>query len=488
MSLFSRWLQAARRPAAGALAGGLAMTGALLTAAWTPAARAEQEATRALSPAERLKALEAEVAALKAEIESQKAAPPAPAAGEGAAGDRTAELERRIDVLAAEIERLQLGETAPRATAPERGMGPAASKVYRTGQGLAVGGYGELLYQSFAATRDDGSPSGESDSLDLERAVVYFGYRFDDRFLFNSELEIEHARVEEGADGEAAMEFAYLDYLHRPALNLRAGLLLVPMGFLNELHEPTTFLSAQRPLSEQVVLPTTWREIGFGLFGDLGPFTYRAYLVNGMNAAGFEAEEGLAEGKQEGSLAKAEDFAAVARLDYEGVPGLLVGGSLYSGRAGQGLTDPEDGRPIGVRTTLYEGHLEWRAHGFQLRALGVRARLADVAALDRALGLAGEESVGKALDGWYVGAGYDVLSRRSGGASLVPFARWESLDTQAEVPAGFARDPANRRRILTLGLAFKPIDQIVLKADWQNVSNDARTGVDQFSVALGYIF
>jgi hypothetical protein len=485
MSLFSRLFAVARRSAAGALPGALALTGALVVTAWVPPARAEQEAAQAPSPDQRLKALEAEVAALKAEIAALEAA--SPAAGEKQ-GDRTAELERRIDVLAAEIERLQLGETAPRATAPEKGMGPAASKVYRSGQGLAVGGYGELLYQDPAASRDDGSPSEESPTVDLARAVVYFGYRFDDRFLFNSELEIEHARVEEGADGEAAMEFAYLDYLHRPALNLRAGLLLVPMGFLNELHEPTTFLSTQRPLSEELILPTTWREIGFGLFGDLGPFTYRAYLVNGMNAAGFAADDGLAEGKQEGSLAKAEDFAAVARLDYQGVPGLVVGGSLYGGRAGQGLTDPDDGRPIGVRTTLYEGHVEWRAHGLQLRALAVRARLADVAALDRALGLGGEESVGEALRGWYVEAGYDVLSRRSGGASLVPFARWESLDTQAAVPAGFARDPANRRQLLTLGLAFKPIDQVVLKADWQNVSNDAGTGVDRFSVALGYIF
>jgi hypothetical protein len=486
MSLFSRWFSAAGRSGAGALAGALVVAGALVATAWTPEVRADPPVAEPSSADRRLRALEAEVAALKAAVAALAAAAPQ-AAGEGEQGDRTAELARRIDVLAAEIERLQLGETAPRATAPDNGMGPAASKVYRTGQGLAIGGYGELLYQGFAATRDDGSPSGETATLDLARAVVYFGYRFDDRFLFNSELEVEHARVEEGADGEAAIEFAYLDYLNRPALNLRAGLLLVPMGFLNELHEPTTFLSAQRPLSEELILPSTWREIGFGLFGDLGPFTYRAYLVNGMAAAGFAAEEGLAEGKQEGSQAQAEDFAAVARLDYEGVPGLLVGGALYSGRAGQDLTDP-DGRPIGVRTTLYEGHFEWRAHGFQLRALGVRAHLADVAALDRALGLGGDESVGEALDGWYVEAGYDVLARRSGGASLVPFARWERLDTQAAVPAGFARDPANRRQVLTLGLAFKPIDQVVIKADWQNVSNDAGTGVDRFSVALGYIF
>ena len=285
---------------------------------------------------ERLRKLEAEVAALKAELAALQAAAKPATAPPTATVD---ELSRRIDLLAAEIERLQLGEAAPEATRGEKGLGPAASKIYRTGQGLAIGGYGDLLYQHFASRRDDGGPSEETDTLDLERAVLYFGYKLSDRFLFNSELEFEHAKTEEGAAGEAAIEFAYLDYLYEPALNFRAGLVLVPMGFLNELHEPTTFLSTERPLAERVVIPTTWRENGFGLFGDAGSFTYRAYVVNGMDATRYEGEEGLAEGKQEGSLAKAENFAVVGRLDYQGVPGLLVGASVYGGDAGQDLRD-----------------------------------------------------------------------------------------------------------------------------------------------------
>jgi hypothetical protein len=441
---------------------------------------------------ERLQKLEAEVTELRAEIAALNAATkPTPESAEPAAaappGATVDELSRRIDLLAAEIERLQLGEAAPEATQGEKGLGPAASKIYRTAQGLAIGGYGDLLYQHFASRRDDGSPSGETDTLDLERAVVYFGYKLSDRFLFNSELEFEHAKTEEGAEGEAAIEFAYLDYLYKPALNFRAGLVLMPMGFLNELHEPTTFFSTERPLAERVVIPTTWRENGFGLFGDAGSFTYRAYVVNGMDATRYEGEEGLAEGKQEGSLAKAEDFAVVGRLDYQGVPGLLVGASAYGGDAGQDLRD-EEGRSIGVRTTLVEGHLEWRSHGLQLRVFGVRAKLADVAALDRALGLAGDESVGEALDGGYVEVGYDVLARRGGATSLTPFARWEGVDTQARVPAGYRRDPANRRDILTLGVAWKPIDRVVVKADWQDVSNDAQSGLDQINVGIGYVF
>ncbi len=396
------------------------------------------------------------------------------------------ELERRLDVLAGELERRELAETEVRAETGEHGYGPAASKVYRAGQGLSVGGYGEVLYQGFGSTRDDGSPAGERDSLDLERAVLYFGYKLTDDWLFNSEIEYEHAAVGEEHDGEVGVEFAYLDYLWKPQASFRAGLVLVPMGFLNELHEPTVFLGARRPDVEDRIIPTTWRENGFGLFGEAGPFSYRTYVINGFDGARFEAE-GLHEGKQDGSEAVAEDFAWVGRLDYHPVPGLLIGGSAYLGDSGQGLEDAR-GRRIGLRTAIYEGHAEWRWRGLELRALGVRAALDDVARLDRSLGLAGDESVGDRLSGGYLQAGYDLLASRGSGRQLIPYARWEALDTQASVPAGYARDPANDMRSLTLGLAFKPIDRVVFKADYQDYDNGAGTGLDRVNVALGYIF
>ena len=396
------------------------------------------------------------------------------------------ELERRLDVLAGELERRELGETAVRADSGEHGYGPAASKVYRTNQGLSVGGYGEVLYQGFDSTRDDGSAAGERDTLDLERAVVYLGYKLSDDWLFNSEIEYEHGAVGEEHEGEVGVEFAYLDYLWKPQLSFRAGLVLVPMGFLNELHEPTVFLGARRPDVEDRIIPTTWRENGFGLFGEAGPFSYRTYVINGFDGSRFEAE-GLHEGKQDGSQAAAEDFAWVGRLDYHPVPGALVGASAYVGDSGQGLEDPR-GRRIGLRTTLYEGHAEWRWRGLELRALGVRADLSDVARLDRTLGLVGEESVGSRLSGGYLQAGYDLLASRSTGRQLIPYARWETLDTQAAVPDGYSRGPANRVRSLTLGIAFKPIDQVIFKADYQDYRNDAGTGLDQVNVGMGYIF
>lgn len=438
-----------------------------------------------------VQALREALAALRAEREAeQEEAAQQPEAGPDA--DRLAELERRLELLAAELERLDLGGAATAAAQPatpaeggEHGFAPAASKIYRTEQGLSIGGYGEMLYERFDSELDDGTEATATDQLDFLRAILYFGYKFNDRILFNSEIEVEHASS--GEEGEVSLEFGYLDFLLRPEVNVRAGLLLVPMGFVNELHEPPVFLGARRPDVEQRLIPTTWRENGFGLFGDLGPFTYRSYLVNGFDASGFSAS-GVRGGRQKGSEALAENFAWVGRVDYTGTPGLLVGGSLYTGNSGQGLVAPGGGA-LGVGTTIYEGHLEWTYRGFELRALGVRTQLDDVAGLNQALGLTGDDGVGEEQEGYYVQLGYDLFSRfPKGEMSLIPYARWESFDTQAEVPAGFLRDPARDVESLTLGLAFKPLDQVIVKADYQDYDNGAGTALDQFNVAIGYLF
>jgi len=442
-----------------------------------------------------VQALREALAALRAEREAeQQEAEPEPdqEPESGADADRLAELERRLELLAAELERLDLGAAAPPAATPatpseggEHGFAPAASKIYRTEQGLSIGGYGEMLYERFDSERDDGTEASATDQLDFLRAILYFGYKFNDRILFNSEIEVEHASS--GEEGEVSLEFGYLDFLLRPEVNVRAGLLLVPMGFVNELHEPPVFLGARRPDVEQRLIPTTWRENGFGLFGDLGPFTYRSYLVNGFDASGFSAS-GVRGGRQKGSEALAENFAWVGRVDYTGTPGLLVGGSLYNGNSGQGLVAPGGGA-LGVGTTIYEGHLEWTYRGFELRALTVRSQLDDVAGLNQALGLTGDDGVGEEQEGYYVQLGYDLFSRfPKGEMSLIPYARWESFDTQAEVPAGFLRDPARDVESLTLGLAFKPLEQVIVKADYQDYDNGAGTALDQFNVAIGYLF
>jgi hypothetical protein len=452
----------------------------LLVLALAPAVFAQSTApSTAPSTDDRVRRLEQQVEQLKAEIAAMK--------GQGQSADRVAEIERRLEVLAQEIETMKLGEAAATADRSTNGMGPAASKIYRGGNGLAIGGYGEVIYRSFSSELQDGSRSSAVDTADLQRAVLYFGYKFNDRFLFNSEVEFEHAVTASDKGGETEMEFAYADYLWKPQANLRAGLVLIPVGLLNEYHEPTVFFGMSRNGVESVIIPTTWREIGVGLYGEAGSWRYRAYLTNGLDASRFAAG-GLGEGRGEGSNARAEDLAWSGRLDFTGVPGLLAGGSVFTGDSGQGLRDA-GGQRIGGRVTLYEGHVDWRWRGLQIRALGVRSRVGDATKINRALGLEGREGIGAAQSGAYAEVGYDLLSLRPGGRQrLIPFARFESYDTQSEVPAGFERNPANDARVLTLGFNYYPIDQLVVKANVLRVRNGARTGQNEFQLGLGYVF
>ncbi len=414
---------------------------------------------------------------------------------------RVEELEKKVDVLTKEIEALRLGDGASPAPPPAAagaaagvlegvsryGLGPAASRVYAR-KGVSIGGYGEVLYQGFASSRQDGQPSGLTNTIDLARAVFYFGYKFDDHFVFNSEVEYEHAVAASDKEGEVEIEFAYVDWLSpSKAFRARAGLILVPMGLLNELHEPPTFLGARRNDVETLILPTTWRELGLGGYGEAGPFAYRLYLLNGLDSEGYSAE-GIREGRQEGSLAKAEDLALTGRLDFVGVNGLLAGASFFTGCSGQGRATASGDAPCG-RTTVWDVHADFRWRGLSLRALVAGSTISEAAALSELNGLSGDEGIGSRQRGWYAEAGFDVLTLvPRTRLSLTPFVRYEEWDTQAAVPDGYARNPENDASQWTAGVVFKPIPQVVVKLDGQWRRNAARTGVNQLNVALGYEF
>ena len=276
--------------------------------------------------------------------------------------------------------------------------------------------------------------------------------------------------------------------MHSPALNLRGGLVLVPMGFVNELHEPPVFLGVHRPEVEQRIIPTTWRELGAGAWGDLGSFSYRAYLVNGLNSAGYDAEEGIREGRQEGSEALATNWALTGRLDWTGTPGILAGVSFFSGDSDQGGRTPA-GESFDGRTSVVDLHAEARLRGLRLRGLWASTRIGDTAAINEANGFEGEDAVGRRQQGWYGEAGWDLFSLVSGSTmSLTPFVRYEEWDTQREVADGWMRNPSNDASRLTVGLSFQPIENIVLKADWERNRNEGRSGVDRWNLALGWLF
>jgi hypothetical protein len=397
---------------------------------------------------------------------------------EQAPQDQLDRLQSQINTLASEVESLRVNQAQPvTELTAEKGLAPAASKVYKSSGGVSLGGYGEMIY-----SHEDGAAN---DQFDFLRAIAYIGYKFNDSWVFNSEIEFEHAST--GEDGEVSLEFAYLDYLFRPEINFRGGLLLMPMGFVNEQHEPTTFLGARRPELERAIIPSTWRENGAGVYGDYGPFQYRTYVVNGMDASGFEPG-GIRGGRQDGSKAKAEDLAWVGRLDWQGIPGLTLGSSAYYGNSGQDM-DSVSGSDLDVQTSILEGHAQYQWKGWEFRGLAAWAQLDDVDQLNLALELPENETVGEEMAGYYVQLGYDLLASRPNlGQGLIPFVRWEDFNTQDQVPSGFTADPSNDLEILTLGINYLPIPQLVLKADYQNVSNAASKDIDRINLGLGYVF
>jgi hypothetical protein len=353
---------------------------------------------------------------------------------------------------------------------------------------VSVGGYGEAVYRNFGNRREDGAASRAASRADQLRVVLYTGYKFDERILFNSEIEFEHATTGAGDEelGEVSVEFAYLDFRAFENAGFRAGMVLVPMGFVNELHEPPVFLSADRPRVERSLIPATWREVGAGVFGESGAIEWRGYVVASLDAAGFSSG-GIRGGRQQGSESLAEDLGFTGRVDFTGVDGLLLGASLFTGETGQGRE--LDGRPVDGRLTLFDLHAQYQHRGVWLRALFAAARLGDAARINALNGLEGNASVGSRQRGFYVEGGYDLMSLAPHGRwSVTPFLRYERLDTQREVPGGFERNPARDETIWTAGVSVKPLPQVAIKADYQWFSNEAATGVNQFHLGVGYLF
>ena len=422
-------------------------------------------------------------AAAEAEADPEADPEAAEGAGEQEQEADVAELEQRIDVLAEEIERLRSGEDE-RLDADEArrlGLAPSAAATYAIDRGVSIAGYGEMLLENYADMNQGGSPTNKTTQFDYLRAILYAGYRFNDKFLFNSEIEVEHAK-------EIFVEFAYVDYQATGNFGLRGGMLLVPMGLVNEFHEPTVFIGAERPVTENRIIPSTWRENGGGFYGAFDQVSFRAYFINGFNGSAFSSG-GLRGGRQKGGKAKSTSMAFTGRLDVTPTPGVFFGASFYTGDSGQGEIIV-DGTEYGIGTTIFDVHGQAQVRGVDVRALFARASLSDAARLNQALGKSGSSGVGEGLQGAYVQFGYDLLSQVSGagGVGLTPYVRYEQVDTQHRMPAGFERSLSTDNTYFTVGIELKPNPGVVLKVDHAWVRNDADSGVNQFNVNLGYAF
>jgi hypothetical protein len=263
--------------------------------------------------------------------------------------------------------------------------------------------------------------------------------------------------------------------------------MLVPMGFINEIHEPPFFHGALRPEVERRIIPTTWRELGIGIFGEpVAGLSYKLYAIAGMNAERF-SRSGWRDGRQSGAQFLSEQWGVVGRLDYKYGDLVQVGGAAYYGGADQGKVAAR------ANTFLAEGHLQARYHGLELRGLAAYGTLSGARELTLALFPTDTtQLIASALYGWYLEAAYDLwplFSKRN--LYLAPYFRYERYNTQYETPeiSGRAPNLALDVSIVEAGLTFKPHPQIVVKLTYRDTSNAADALVaDQFLVGAGFIY
>jgi hypothetical protein len=412
-----------------------------------------------------------------------------------------------VKLLAEELRRLKL-EIGLRDVeyASHAGMGPAASKVYFAPKGLSLGGYGETYYRNqLGETGSDACATNAAacDVSDVLRAVLYTGYRFSDRIVFNSEVEFEHQR-------QVFVEFAYLDFMLHERVNVRAGNVLVPIGLTNELHEPVFFNGVERPEVERNLIPSTWNENGIGVYGELVPgLTYKAFLVGGLNAArkptpgnwirGLRTRGGTTASTAD-ERALAETFGGALALAWQRGP-VQLGASAYHGRAGQGQvvqplpqtatqTRPQDLREIDAEVTLVEAHVRVGWRGAELKALAAQGTLSDAALINAKHELKGSKGIASRVRGAYVEAGYDVMPLLGMDAQLSPFVRYEALRLHDEVPEGFSRDPALDVDLVTTGLTYKPIPTVALKADytWRGTAASSGSAARALNLGVSFVF
>ena len=346
--------------------------------------------------------------------------------------------------------------------------------------GVTVGGYGEITYNQ---------PEGDNGTLDVHRMVLLFGYKFNDKVQFVTEVELEHVE-------EVYVEQAFLQYSLNDHINLRGGLMLVPMGIINEYHEPTTFNGVDRPNVDKSIVPSTWREIGFGVSGRFNEVSlgYQAYVFNGFKSVNSDGNgnitsgllggsNGLRGGRQKGIESTVNKPTFSAKLDYYGLPGLRLGLSGYFGRTQAGDdVDAITGADVGVSMLGVDARYAYQR--FTARGQFVNASISDTEAYNNLNGT----NLGSQLQGWYLEAAYNLLPLEKQ-QQLFAFARYEDYNTHAGVEGGLVKNNAYDRNDWTLGLSYKIAPGAVVKADYQVKDNASSVMVpNQLNFGLGVWF
>ena len=305
--------------------------------------------------------------------------------------------------------------------------------------------------------------------LDMHRTVIGLKAQLAPTIFFNLELDFEHAFR------EPEMEYAYVEWVLTQNLSWRIGHILMPMGPLNEFHEPPLFLSVERSKLNTQLIPTTWNEVGTGFalsYPEQG-LSARAYLVNGLNGSGIIADKGakgFRKGRTGGSDIYAEDIAGVARIEYAPINSLNLGASAYFGGADQSSDDAQQ-----LTVGLYALDAKFRKMGFQVQTQVAYGALSGTY-FEETLDIPSRNMLG------YLGeAAYFFQDLVGSGSQLAPFVRYEyinlDLDPAGQGPARLTA-PDVGVQVITGGLAFYPIPNLAFKLDvekWTSQNPNAYT-------------
>lgn len=413
-----------------------------------------------------------------------------------------AELLARIDKMAAELEQLkaELKASVQKTEAVEQRQQalasappPAAARVSAPVSLAAVevpsapatifGAYGEINYNR-------PSKNASAAQADVRRAVIGIEHRFDPKTKMVAEFEWEHAVVSADDKGESEVEQLYVEREFGNGLRSKVGLYLIPMGLLNANHEPTAYYGVERNFVETAIIPSTWREVGVSLSGDTANgLTWDTGITTGFDlgkwdAAGSDGRESpLGSIHQEGQQAKSRDLSVHAALNWRGVPGLLVGGSIFTGKAGHkadGFTAND------ARITMVDLHTRYTPGRWDLSALYARGQISNTEALNETL-VGNPTPVPKSFAGWYTQAAYRLL--QVGDYTLSPFARYEQFNTAksyAAVPQGLGVAASPDEKVSTVGANLKVGEGVVLKADYQWFKQDKSR--DRLNLGMGFAY
>ncbi|TDQ29751.1 porin [Tenacibaculum caenipelagi] len=348
-------------------------------------------------------------------------------------------------------------------------------------QGLTVGGYAEAHLNR---------ATGENAKLDVHRLVMLFGYKFNERTQFVTEIEFEHVK-------EVYVEQAFLQYTVADNVNLRAGLMLVPMGIVNEYHEPTTFNGVERPSMDKSIIPSTWRELGLGVSGkwDAASLRYQAYMFNGFNSGTYNPDavdvadrftaklggkDGLRGGRQKGAESMMNNINFAGKLDYYGLPGLRLGLSGYFGRTqSDNAIEDMEGADVGIAMVGLDARYAYQ--GFTARGQFIHANISDAKEYNALY----SADLGSALQGWYLEAAYNLLPIDKK-QQLFAFARYEDYNTHASVAEGTVKNLKYDRDEWTFGLTYKVAPGAAFKADYQFKNNAAAGSTTTKQLNLGF--